>query len=157
MTPRATSARPRHPRRRTAATRSATRALAVTATIVIAACGNWPPDENAIRGKFEVVVDNNSDKRVYRVFGAPDESEPSGRFGFALPGEEHRIRIGNATADDKPGGCFEQHLWLIVSRSDQDYQQGDISQYADDFEIIEHFRPGDCTDQEELRIEYNGS
>lgn len=131
--------------------------LVVAASMVIGACGNWPPEENAIQGKFEVVVVNDSDQPIYRVFGSPEATAPSGRFEVAFPDRERRIRIGNATADDEPGGCFEEHLWLIVSRSDQAYQQGDISQYADDFEIIEHFRPGDCTDQEELRIEYNGS
>lgn len=95
------------------------------------------------------------------MFGPPEATEPSGRFGVA-PGLQLPIRIGLSSDDGgEPGGCFEEHLWALVSRSGQTYQQdiyqqGDISQYVDDYEIIEHFSPGDCTDRSEIRVEYDG-
>lgn len=121
------------------------------------ACGSWPPDENANRGNFEVLVVNNSEEHIYRVFGPPEATEPSGRFSVALPGQERRIRIGLSSDDGgETGGCFEEHLWLLVSRSGETYQQGDISEYVDDYEIIEHFSPGVCTDRTKIRVEYDG-
>jgi hypothetical protein len=132
------------------------------ATCVLAACfftsgcTDWFGDENTAPRPFEVVVVNNSDQPIYHVFGEADATEPEGRFSATRPEEESVIGIGVAKVGDELGGCFDDNLWLVVSRSGERYRQGDISEYADDLDIIRHFSPGECTDQEQIIVEYDG-
>ena len=49
------------------------------------------------------------------------------------------------------------HQPAHVSRSGRTYQQGDIAEFATDIEIIRHFRPGDCTDEEQIVVACDGS
>lgn len=130
----------------------------LAACLLVAGCTSWFGDENTTPAQFEVVVVNNSDQPVYHVFGDVNATEPAGLFSATRSEEESAIRIGVAKVGDEPGGCFNDNLWLLVSRSGQRYRQGDISQYADDHEIIRHFRPGECTDQdqEQIVVEYDG-
>ena len=129
----------------------------IAAGMLMPACTGWFGDENSTPAKFEVRAVNQTDRPIYVVFGPADATEPSGRFSAVRPREERPIRVGVAAVGDEPGGCFEHPLWLIASRSGQSYQQGNIAEYADDLEIVRHFKPGECTDQEQIVVEYYGS
>lgn len=102
------------------------------------------------------MVANQSGRPIYYAFGDSDPDEPTGRFETVFPGEEFSLGFGVAAIGDEPGGCFKQALWVLTDRTGQTYEQGDISEYADDYEIIRHFSSGECTDQEQIIVEYDG-
>lgn len=129
----------------------------LAACLVAQGCAGWFGDENTSPARFEVVVSNQSDRDIYFAFGESGDTEPTGRFETVFPGEEFSLGFGVAAVGDEPGGCFTQPVWVLTSRSGQSYRQGDISEYADDFEVIRHFGTGECTDQEQIVVEYDGS
>lgn len=136
--------------------RLAATSCALAACLVAGGCTDWFGDENTSPAQFEVVVSNQSDREIYYAFGESDATEPTGRFETVLPGEEFSLGFGVAVVGDEPGGCFTQPFWVLTSRSGRTYRQGEISEYADDLGIIRHFSAGDCTDQEQITVEYDG-
>ena len=148
--------RPIRPTGSRARPRGAVAACALAVCLVAGGCTDWFGDENTTPARFEVVVANHSDQPVYHVFGDADADEPTGRFSATRSEEASTIRIGVAKVGDDPGGCFDNNLWVLTSRSGQSFRQGDISEYAGDLEVIRHFSPGECTEQEQIIVEYDG-
>lgn len=131
--------------------------LTAIAALLTGACAYPFGDENTAPRQFEVLVANGTDQPIYFTSTQPDVTEPSGRFSAIRAGEERAIGIGVAAVGDEPGGCFDDHLWLFRTLSDQEYRQGtDISDHLDDVEIVGHFPAGDCTDEEQIVVEYDG-
>jgi hypothetical protein len=131
--------------------------LLIVMTTATSACAHILGDENSSPEQFEVVVINNSDEPVYSVHSPPEATAPTGAIGAVRVGEERSIGIGVAAIGDEPGGCFDSHLWLLRSRTGRTYPQADeVSDYADEFEVIRHFAPDECTDQEQIIVEYDG-
>ena len=131
-------------------------AFAAAASFLAGGCASWFGDENSAPRPFDVVITNDSNDPIYYAFGSADAAQPSGRFETVYPGESFSLGRGSFESRDQVGGCFRRPLWVLTSRSGQIYQQGDISEYADDLEIIRHFSPGECTDQEQIIVEYDG-
>jgi hypothetical protein len=125
--------------------------------LVCGACAHPFGDENSAPSPFEVLVVNESGEPLYFTTTEPEVTEPGGRFSAVRSGEEVSIGMGRFGVEDRPGGCFDKHLWFFRSVSNRPYPQGtDISEHLDDIELVGHFLPGECTDQEQIIFEYDG-
>ena len=119
-------------------------------------------NENEFDYKFELVVENQSDEIIYIIGGkvSDDEGLTDGAWLGVLPGSVDRVGLGGRAAENEPpGGCFDNRVWVVRSRSGTEYLEGAQHDDVDDtdLEILKFFPDDTCVDTVEITYSWAGS